>query len=89
MKLEIEQDVTDCHHWRLVVTAADLGADANGLDRRLRVIGGGVRAKLDYAPRRCESPSRVRRPAAARAAPARATTRWAVAAIGSGRTDPS
>ena len=48
MKLEVETARNGRHRWRLVITAADLGSHADGLDRRLRV-GGRVRAKLDYA----------------------------------------
>ena len=49
MRLEIEKGRAGRHHWRLVVTSADLARDERRLDRRLRVIGGGVRAELDDA----------------------------------------
>jgi hypothetical protein len=47
MRFEVEKSASG-HHWRLVVTAADLEQGHERLDRRLRVVGGDVRAKLDY-----------------------------------------
>ena len=82
MKLEVEQGAADRHHWRLVVTTADLAPGANGLDRRLRVIGGGVRAKLDYAPRRRAVARTVRPAPATHPAPAPTTPPCSATSIG-------
>ena len=49
MRLEVEPSTPGDHHWRLVVTADETAHGPTELQRRLRVVGGNVRAKLDYA----------------------------------------
>jgi hypothetical protein len=87
VKLEVEQGTAGHRHWRLVVTAADVSGEENGLDRRLRVVGGDVRVKLDYGPRRAAAAGRAWRPAGAH--PRRGRAIRAPASTGHARSDSS